>query len=59
MKCDRCGKEFKPGNRPNGVPNGVQMKFQNGKTYTLCADCMIEGADNPEVFKEVERCVYN
>lgn len=40
MKCDRCGKVFTPGNRPDGVPNGVGVMLRNGKQITVCADCV-------------------
>ena len=40
MKCDRCGKVFTPGNRPDGVPNGVGFMLRNGKQITVCADCV-------------------
>ena len=40
MKCDRCGKVFMPGSRPDGVPNGVGFILRNGKQITVCADCV-------------------
>jgi len=40
--CDRCAKIFSPGNRPDGIPNGVTFVQDNGKPITLCADCLIK-----------------
>lgn len=40
MKCDKCGKEFKPGNRPSGVPNGVGFVLADGTEITICAECI-------------------
>lgn len=42
MKCDNCKKEFKSGNREDGIPNGVGFQMEDGTTITLCADCLIE-----------------
>lgn len=42
MKCDRCGKEFLPGNRMDGTPNGVGFVLKGGRRVTLCADCIID-----------------
>ena len=47
MKCDKCGKEFKAGNRPDGLPNGLDFILQNGKRLTMCADCIMK-ADSEE-----------
>ena len=42
IRCDKCGKEFKVGNRPDGLPNGVGFQLEDGSIYTVCADCLIE-----------------
>lgn len=34
MKCDVCGKEFKEGNRPGGIPNGVAFVMKNWNSLT-------------------------
>lgn len=41
-KCNQCGKTFEPGNYPDGMPNGITFEFKNGKTYTMCHDCIVE-----------------
>ena len=41
MICDICKKFFLPGNRPNGIPNGVKMIQKNGKSITICSECVI------------------
>lgn len=42
MKCEICGKEFEPGNRPDGLPNGVGFELVDGTIYNVCADCIIK-----------------
>ena len=42
MKCDKCGKEFDTGHRPDGLPNGVGFVLQDGTQITYCAECLIE-----------------
>jgi len=47
--CDRCGAMFHPGNRPDGIPNGVTLILDDGHPLTLCADCIIkQGAKRKE-----------
>ncbi len=41
IKCDKCGKLYAPGNRPDGCPNGVGFKLADGSIYNVCADCLI------------------
>jgi hypothetical protein len=41
-KCDECGAEFSPGNREDGLPNGVSFHQKDGSMYTICADCLIK-----------------
>lgn len=39
--CYICKKEILPGNRPDGLPNGIG--FENyGKIENICTDCIIE-----------------
>lgn len=41
LKCFNCGKTFKPGNNPyTGVPNGIGLMSESGKTYTICSQCI-------------------
>ena len=42
IRCNKCGKEFEVGNRPNGLPNGVGFQLEDGSVYAFCADCLIE-----------------
>ena len=42
IRCNKCGKEFEVGNRPNGLPNGVGFQLEDGWIYAVCADCLIE-----------------
>lgn len=49
MKCDVCGKEFKEGNRLDGIPNGVAFVMKDGTKLTMCADCiMMVGQEQEE-----------
>lgn len=41
LMCDGCGKEFEEGNRPDGLPGGVNFQTDNGVMVTVCTDCMI------------------
>lgn len=52
MICDKCKSFFVAGNRPSGIPNGVKMIMNNGKSLTLCADCMINVGQMNEEQKE-------
>lgn len=55
IKCNRCGKEFAFGNRPDGIPNGVGFIMRNGREYNICAECVIEAGKNPKVADEIKR----
>ena len=41
IKCDRCGKIFKPGYR-DGVPNGLGFVLDGGKIINFCRECIEE-----------------
>lgn len=41
MICDNCKKFFLSGNRPDGIPNGVEIIQKDGKSITMCAECVI------------------
>lgn len=41
LKCFNCGKNFIAGNNPQtGLPNGIGLKMDSGKTYDVCTKCM-------------------
>ena len=40
IKCDYCGSEFKPGNRPDGYPNGVGFQLHDGSLINMCYHCI-------------------
>lgn len=42
VRCCRCKKEIIPGNRPDGIPNGVGFQLENGKILNFCAECIIK-----------------
>ena len=39
-ECHVCGKKFLPGTQPDGLPNGVGMIMENGKTLNFCTECV-------------------
>lgn len=41
MKCSECGKEIIPGNRCDGLPNGVGFVLDDGTVINVCSDCII------------------
>ena len=54
MKCSYCGKEIQPGNRPDGLPNGLGFVTKDGGLINVCAECVIEkGKEHKE--KEMEK----
>lgn len=41
LKCDVCGKEFRPGNNPiNGIPNGLGFPLAKGGIFNVCSFCV-------------------
>lgn len=42
MKCNECGKEFYPGNRIDGLPNGVGFQLEDGTIYNVCCECVMK-----------------
>lgn len=46
LTCDKCGKEFEPGTRDDGLPNGVEFKLSDGSSMVVCTDCIIEEGKN-------------
>lgn len=61
MICDKCKKFFLPGNRPDGIPNGLGFVLQNGKKITVCADCVMKlgamqtDAERDKFFEELNK----
>lgn len=41
ISCDKCESVIISGNT-NGLPNGIALILKNGKTITLCQNCVIE-----------------
>lgn len=41
-KCDCCGKTFKDGYRPDGIPNGLGFQLQDGRIFNMCAECLVD-----------------
>lgn len=49
MKCDKCGKNFEAGSRPNRTPNGVGFELKDGTTIRMCSECLMSiPAENGE-----------
>ena len=46
IKCNECKKEFYPGNRPDGLPNGVGFETKDGSIINVCSDCIIKLGTN-------------
>ena len=44
-ECHVCGKKFLPGTQPDGLPNGVGMIMENGKTLNFCTECVKQLCD--------------
>lgn len=42
IRCMRCGRVIAPGNRPDGLPNGVGFEIEHGIVINICAECLIE-----------------
>ena len=51
MKCDKCGKEFDAGNRPDGRPNGVGFQMEDGSVINYCADCLTQLGEEKKMKK--------
>lgn len=48
IKCDKCGKRFKPGLRPDGLPTGVEFRFKNGTSINVCSECICDAKNDME-----------
>ena len=55
MICIRCKKEIKIRNRPDGLPNGIGMMFEDGTLINLCTDCVIE---TEAISRDAKRWLY-
>lgn len=53
--CSKCGKEIVPGNRPDGLPNGIGFETY-GKVEMICTDCIIEIGKIKEGEFENDQC---
>lgn len=42
FKCYDCGKYIYPGNRPDGLPNGVGFRLVDGSIINICSDCIMK-----------------
>lgn len=41
IKCDVCGKSFRPGNNPiTGNPNGIGFPLKKGGVFNVCEFCV-------------------
>lgn len=41
IECNVCKRKFSPGNRPDGLPNGLGFQLEDGSVFNMCADCLI------------------
>lgn len=51
VKCEECGKKFKPGQRPDGLPTGIGFQMRDGSIYNVCSDCLIDMGRKKEYAK--------
>lgn len=55
IKCSYCGSTFKSGIRPNGAPNGMGFKLEDGTVIDLCYHCICNlGGNDPKMVKWLE-----
>lgn len=40
LKCEGCGKTFRPGTNKEGLPNGVGFETKSGSFFTICTECV-------------------
>jgi hypothetical protein len=58
IKCNLCGKTFTPGNKPDGMPNGVGL-VKNGRTVNVCYECITGiGAGNEVLQKKLDKLLW-
>lgn len=56
MKCVICGKEFQPGNRPDGVPNGMGLVAHDKKTViNVCSDCVMKIPKDQSIMDKLQK----
>lgn len=56
IKCVICGKEFMPGNRPDGVPNGLGLMAKDGKTIiNVCSECVEKTTEDPSITERLQK----
>lgn len=42
IRCNICGKVFRKGNRADGLPNGVGFVGEDGQTFNVCTECLLD-----------------
>ena len=47
-----CGKYIYPGNRPDGLPNGVGFRLVDGSIINVCTDCIMKRGEDVEDGKD-------
>ncbi len=52
FKCYDCGKYIYPGNRPDGLPNGVGFRLVDGSIINVCTDCIMKRGEDVEDGKD-------
>lgn len=48
IKCDKCGKKFQPGVRPDGLPTGMGFQLENGTSINVCTECICDAKSDLE-----------
>jgi len=54
VECDICGAAFKPGNT-DGVPNGIGLVLDTGKTVNVCYKCLIKAPTNEDIIEKLKK----
>lgn len=42
IRCCDCGRYFEPGNREDGIPNGIGFVLEDGTVMNVCSDCILD-----------------
>lgn len=56
--CDGCGNQFRPGNTPEGLPNGVGLVSKSGRTVHLCTTCVMLYPHSSTLRDKIDK-IYN
>lgn len=51
-KCNKCGKNIVTERRLDGLPNGVGLELEDGKTIYICTGCVLKLGELPEDERE-------